>query len=329
MKIYTKHLSFLILTLMFGHLLYAQPESNTEVYKAPKAATAPVIDGNGNDAVWNDAAWVPISNVYIGNPVTADDFSGRYKIVWTSDRLYILAEITDDILRDVNSPALTNFWDDDCLELFLDENRSKGNHQFNYNAFAYHMAINNLDVADYGTDQQPHLYNDHITSAKTQSGTKYTWEVSVKVFGDNFVYGQNNTPLTLNEGKIMGFNLAYCDNDKAQTRENFIGSRYLDKSIANNGYITADVFAELQLVAGSIPTGIDASNTQEAFMIYPNPAEEGIIYLNQTSNIEIYNALGNLVSSAKAVSSVDISSYSKGSYLVKTDKGEVLRFVKK
>jgi len=329
MKIYTKHLSFLILSLMFGQLLYAQPESNTEYYKAPKAATAPVIDGNGNDAAWNDAAWVSISNVYIGNPVTADDFSGRYKIVWTSDRLYILAEITDDILRDVNNPALTNFWDDDCLELFLDENKSGGNHQYNYNAFAYHMAINNIDVADYGTDQQPHLFNDHITSAKTQSGTKYTWEVSVKVFGDNFVYGQNNTPLTLNEGKVMGFNLAYCDNDRVQTRENFIGSRYLDKSIANNGYITADVFAKLELVAGAVTTSIDASNNQNAFMIYPNPAEEGVIYLNQTSNIEIYNALGDLVSAAQAINIVDISSLSKGSYLLKTDKGEVLRFVKK
>ncbi len=329
MKIYTKPFSLLVLSLLFGQLLYAQPESNTEHYKAPKAATAPVIDGIANDAAWNDAAWVPISNVYIGNPVTPDDFSGRYKIVWTEDRLYLLAEITDDILRDVNSPALTNYWEDDCLELFLDEDKSGGPHEFSYNAFAYHMAINNIDVADMGADRQPHLFNDHITSAKTQSGTTYTWEVSVKVFGDNFVYGLNNTPLTLNEGKVMGFNLAYCDNDKLQTRENFIGSRYLEKSIANQGYITADVFATLELVAGSVTTSIDAPGNHDALMIYPNPAEGGLIYLNQPADIEIYNALGNLVASAKAVSTVDISSFSKGSYLVKTDKGDVLKFVKK
>lgn len=309
--------------------LYAQIESTTEYYKAPKASTAPLIDGKGNEAVWDNATWVSISNVYIGNAVTADDFSGRYKVLWTSDRLYILAEIKDNILRDVNTPALKNFWDDDCLELFLDENKSGGNHQYNYNAFAYHMAINNQDVADYGTDQQAHLFNDHITSAKTVSGTTYTWEVSVKVFGDNFVYGQNNTPLTLTEGKVMGYNLAYCDNDAAQTRENFIGSRYLAPAIANNGYINADVFAKLELVAAPVITDIDITKSTETFKIYPNPAEGELIYLNQESNIEIFTLEGNLVYSAKTVSSVYIASLPAGNYLLKTDKGDVLKFTRK
>jgi hypothetical protein len=177
MKNSLRYWLILVSAIVSTSYVSAQPESNSEYYKAPKASIAPVIDGIANEAIWNDAAWVSMNNVYIGPEVTPDDFSGRYKIVWTSDRLYILAEITDDILRDVNSPALHNFWDDDCLELFLDEDKSGGNHQFNYNAFAYHMAINNIDVADYGIDKQPHLFNDHITSAKTKSGTTYTWEV--------------------------------------------------------------------------------------------------------------------------------------------------------
>jgi hypothetical protein len=259
MKVYFKYWSILIATVSFFSAT-AQPESNTEYYRAPKASIAPTIDGIADEPIWNDAAWISMNNVYIGSPASADDYSGRYKIVWTSDRLYILAEITDDILRDVNSDPLKNFWDDDCLELFLDEDKSGGNHQFNYNAFAYHMAINNIDVADYGTDGQAHLFNDHITSAKTQLGTTYTWEVEVKVFDDTFVYGGNNTPLTLHEGKILGYNLAYCDNDKAQTRENFFGSRYLEPAIANNGYINADVFATLELVANPVITNINISD---------------------------------------------------------------------
>jgi hypothetical protein len=328
MKVYFKYWSILVAVVSFFPAT-AQPESNSEYYKAPKASIAPTIDGIANESTWNDAAWVSMNNVYIGPSASTDDYSGRYKIVWTSDRLYILAEITDDILRDVNPDPLQNFWDDDCLELFLDEDKSGGNHQFNYNAFAYHMAINNIDVADYGTDQQAHLFNDHITSAKTQSGTTYTWEVEVKVFGDNFVYGGNSTPLTLQEGKILGYNLAYCDNDKAQTRENFFGSRYLAPAIANDGYINADVFATLELVANPLVTNISISNDIENIKIYPNPVETDLLHVNQNSNIEIYSAEGNLVASESSVSSINVSSLPKGTYLLKTDKGEVLRFVKK
>jgi hypothetical protein len=326
MKIYTNRFLLVALFLLAGPLLYAQPESTTEHYRAPKAAVAPVIDGIADDAAWNDAAWVPIENVYIGPPVTPEDFSGRYKVVWTESRLYLLAEITDDVLRDVNSPATSNYWDDDCLELFLDEDKSGGYHEFSYNAFAYHMAINNIDVIDNGTSG-PLLFNDHITSAKTQSGTTYTWEVEVKVFADDFVYGQENTPVTLTEGKILGYNLAYCDNDYLQTRENFIGSRYLDRSIANNGYINADVFATLELVAGAVTTSI-GGQPKGVFSVFPNPAEGNLLYLTQPSNVEIFDAQGNAVLSSKAVSVVDIASLTKGFYILKTDAGHVRSFAK-
>lgn len=328
MKASIRYLLSTVLTLASFVTLHAQTGSTTEYYKAPKASAAPVIDGKGDEASWNDADWISIGNVYIGPAVTAADFSGRYKVIWTSSRLYILAEIKDNILRDVNTPALHNFWDDDCLELFLDENKSGGNHQYNYNAFAYHMAINNQDVADYGTDQQAHLFNDHITSVKTVSGTTYTWEVSVKVFGDNFVYGQNNTPLTLAEGKIMGYNLAYCDNDAAQTRENFIGSRYLAPAIANNGYINADVFAKLELVAAPITTGIDVATSTGTFNVYPNPVLGDVINLSHESNINIFTIEGKLVMSANKVSSVEVASFPVGIYILKTDKGDVSKFTK-
>ena len=38
------------------------------------------------------------------------------------------------------------YWDDDCLEIFIDEDAFGGDHEFNYNAFAYNVALDNQIV---------------------------------------------------------------------------------------------------------------------------------------------------------------------------------------
>ena len=45
----------------------------------------------------------------------------------------------------------------------------------------------------------------------------------------------------------MGFALAYCDNDKSKTRENFIGSVYVEGNDKNRGWIDANIFGTLKL----------------------------------------------------------------------------------
>jgi hypothetical protein len=214
-----------------------------------KKTTEPItIDGLGNEPAWSTATWYQINQLWLGAMPTASDFTGRYKVIWDQNYLYVLAEITDDILSDDHAAPLTNYWDDDCLELFIDENRSKGNHQYNYNAFSYHISLT-YDVVDVGTDKNPHLYNDHITTKRTVNGNTYTWECKVKIFGESFVYGGINTPLTLTGGKIMGFSVAYNDNDAGTTRESMIGSGVVPGTDKNVGYITADYFQQLTLEA--------------------------------------------------------------------------------
>ena len=59
-----------------------------------------LIDGIANEKTWKKSSWLPIDQVWIGNQVDSSDFSGRYKLSWSKDALYVLVEIKDDFLID-------------------------------------------------------------------------------------------------------------------------------------------------------------------------------------------------------------------------------------
>ena len=216
-------------------------------YRAPLAVEAPIVDGVADDAIWERAAWKTLNHRWLGPDYSSDDFSGRFKVVWTADRVYILGEFTDDILIDRYRDPLVQYWDDDCLEIFLDEDHSGGEHQFNHNAFAYHFSLDNRAI-DIGTDQKPRDYTLHTESRWRQQGDKLVWEVSIAVYGDDYVDGgDDNVPVTLSAGKVMGLMVAYCDNDGSELRENFIGSEAVQSGPKDRGYIDAGIFGTLIL----------------------------------------------------------------------------------
>ena len=102
---------------------------------------APTIDGVANEALWQGDDWYPMNEVIIGDTPAASDFTGKYKLRWNEDALYLLAEIRDDHLSDTYASPIERYWDDDCLEIFIDADGSGGDHFNNYNAFAYHLAL--------------------------------------------------------------------------------------------------------------------------------------------------------------------------------------------
>ena len=225
------------------------PEIPDPLHRQPFRANygTPLIDGMADDAAWQSAEWLPLDQVWIGQPPAADDFSGRYKVLWDENNLYVLAEITDDTLLDIRPDGLLKYWDDDCLEIFVDEDASGGEHQYNYNAFAYHIALDGK-VADIGPDQQPHYYDDHCTVRRVTSGNTSTWEVAMKIFdGNKYSDDGDNIPKMLKAGEKMGFALAYCDNDHSPERENFIGSVLVEGVDKNRGWIDAGIFGVFTL----------------------------------------------------------------------------------
>lgn len=216
-------------------------------YRAPRAASAPVVDGVADDDVWANADWRLIDERWLGPEYTSDDFAGRFKVVWTEDKLYLLGEFVDDILYDGHRDPLVQYWDDDCFEIFLDEDHSGGEHQFNHNAFAYHFSLDNRAI-DIGTAEKPRDYTHHVESSWRQEGDRIIWEVAISVYDDTYVDGgSDNVPVQLSVGKVMGLMVAYCDNDGSELRENFIGSENVSEGATDRGYIDAGIFGTLIL----------------------------------------------------------------------------------
>ena len=216
-------------------------------YIAPRAAAAPVVDGVADDVAWDAAEWRSIDQVWLGPEMVAGDFAGRFKVVWTEDKLYLLGEFTDDILFDSHRHPLTQYWDDDCWEIFLDEDHSGGNHQFNHNAFAYHMSLDNRAI-DIGTDEQARDYSHHVDSRWRQEGDLIIWELAIDVYSDAYEDdGDSNKPVALEQGKVMGLMVAWCDNDGSELRENFIGSETVPYGPTDRGWIDAGLFGTLIL----------------------------------------------------------------------------------
>jgi len=238
--------------------------------------TPPVIDGNGSDAAWEKAEWRDIKYAWMyqspkslptGAAVASDgtipktaDFSGRFKVVWTADRLYILAEIIDDIKYCPITDKKQSPEKNDCLELFIDENASGGTRTSDggNNFFTYHMNFDGINVVDY-TGQNV-LRNSHLNYKINENAAPlYIWEIEMKVYNSSYPLNSSpdTAPVTLTEGKKMGFAVAYCDNDRdahnsgnTGDRDHFIGSMFVKGGTDNErnvSYQNSDQYAKLYL----------------------------------------------------------------------------------
>ena len=233
--------------IMPAHSATNHDEGRTN-YHAPQAHQAPHVDGVADEAIWDKAPWQNLDQRWLGPEYTQEDFQGRYKVVWTKTKIYLLGEFVDDILIDTHRDPLTQYWDDDTLEIFLDEDYSGGDHQYNHNAFAYHLSLDNQAI-DIGTDKKPRRYTHHVESRWQQHNNKIIWEVSIDIYTDAYQDGAtDNQPVSLSAGKVMGLMVAYCDNDGSELRENFIGSELAAGEGKDRGWIDAGLFGKLTLV---------------------------------------------------------------------------------
>lgn len=232
----------------------SQPQSNKNPPVGPDGKQqftavygTPVLDGSGADEVWELSDWLPIDRVWAGAQPTPDDFSGRYKLAWDENNLYILVEITDDSLLDIHTDETEHFWDDDCLEIFVDEDASGSAGQQAYNTFNYNISLDGR-VRDIAPDSSFQYFDDHCLTRRISRGHVSTWEIAVRIFdGKQFNKQEENVPKLLKTGKKMGFALAYSDNDHSAERENWIGNVTMPKSITTQERVNPDVFGILTL----------------------------------------------------------------------------------
>ncbi len=313
---------FILLAIIYIATAVGQMTQQDTMY-VYRSAEPIVIDGKADDLAWADAEWFAIDQVWIPyNATMADgDFEGRFKLSWDDEYLYILAEIVDDMLSDDHENPLQNWWDDDCLEVFIDENRSKGGHERNYNAFAYHVSLF-YDAIDLHTNGNPiNLKNNIEVVMDTLGNNTYMWELAIKNYSAAFDSGDPEASrVFLHHDKLMGFTLAYCDNDQTTSRENFIGSMYMAQSVANDNYKTADYFGTVLLVDPNHDNVSVDEFQPKPFSIFPNPASNYLtIESAENSLLEISSIDGKRVRSVKIERgniSIDITDLPKGIYLL-------------
>jgi hypothetical protein len=275
---------------------------------APNVTNVPIIDGNGDDLCWQNIPWQSIGQVWIpyGDTVTSDDYSGRYKVVWSSSTnlLYFLVEVTDDVFVDGFVLGVTgDIYNFDIIEIFIDEDKSGGLHVFDgtgniglelgtnaENAFAYHIYapfpgegetttscfVGDLDGTSW-SDSRTVNYASHFPAfTLRKTGRTAVWELSLIVYSDTYEEENKNAARShLQVDKEMGLSLAYCDNDdpdeESKMRDNMFGSVY-EPPPGNMHWMNADFFGRIRLVA-DIPTGMNSENNVHGNTMksFPNP----------------------------------------------------------
>jgi hypothetical protein len=288
---YLYRLFYLILSFIFlisFHAVSQQSATQDDPVQVLDTPIPPIVDGKINDSCWHDASWQSIAQVWIpyGTKIDSSDYSGRYKVVWssTTNLLYFLVEITDDVFIDGFLPGITaDVYNYDIIEVFIDENKSGGLHVFDAkdstnlewgtnaeNAFSYHIYAR---FPKEGTVTTEHFagdiagtswsdvrrinYASHIPEfALRRTGAKAVWEFSLIVYNDTYndtISNNDAARSQLRAGEVMGLTLAYCDNDhpekEPKVRDKFFGSVWVPAAAYNEHWKNADYFGTMKLIA--------------------------------------------------------------------------------
>lgn len=312
-------------------------------YEAPFTVTIPVIDGNGNDTCWNKADWAPMDQIWIGNAVPETDYSGKFKVLWTRDHLYLLIQVVDDSLH-LQPTGLTdvcsNIYNYDCTEIFIDENHSRDvDYSGTYKAIAYHMDTTYVCYYLGGSAGWVRL-DDHVNfKMKRVASHTFEYEYELKVFNDTYVDGSQNTPVQLTTGKLLGWSLAYNDNDLGSTRQNMFGSKYIEGTDKNISYYNASAFGELRLIGGIAssvaspdcgPVNLNVRRDGGRLLVNYSSDQrntEVFIQLFDISGRQLYN-IAEFKSGAQIEKGLNISDLSKGIYMVRVAEGDIHKYEK-
>lgn len=115
---------------------FGDPFEPVAVAEAVRTESAITLDGQGNEAVWSEAPEYSLEHVtwpfpegtgfgepVDGSPVAEDDLSASFQAAWDDTYLYLLVDVTDDILV-IDSEGV-GYENDDSLEIYLDGDNSR------------------------------------------------------------------------------------------------------------------------------------------------------------------------------------------------------------
>ena len=196
----------------------AEHPPKEKVTKQAKALFGkPVIDGK-LDSVWRSVYGMEV-NQYQSELKGA---TGVAKALWDEKNLYVLVEVQDDKL----DKSSANAWEQDSVEIFVDQNNGKTSSYEEGNDGQYRVNFDNEVTIS------PASLAEGFESATSISGTNYTVEVKIPL-----------KAITPAKGKKIGFDIQIND---AKNGSRQSAAAWSDAT--GSGYKDTSVYGELTLV---------------------------------------------------------------------------------
>jgi hypothetical protein len=182
--------------------------------------TSIIIDGNINEATWNDTGWTSVSKTVYGT----SGVPGGFKVRWDANYMYLAVRV-DDAVINTNSGA--DYWNNDTVEVYLDMINDRPGAYF-ADDFIYAFTVNASDFFEKSGRKTGVLFASSVAA-----GTAYYIEAAIPwtTLG--------RSPFA---GMSVGFDIMFDDNR---------GSGVMDAQTAWNGtaynYITTEDFGNVVL----------------------------------------------------------------------------------
>ncbi len=222
--------SKLRLVVAIGCALICQSVSaQTPGAQINKTSTAPVIDGNGNDAVWANAnvygttTWFQSEPMIPGVPLEATaDFTVEWRALWDDTNLYVMTKVHDDAivnsLPQFGAPDLEANFNDDGIEFYID---AQDVNNLEYNGLPEEPTYQFTSIAGWtpaNANDATLLREDGVTPVSPRSlrdppslpNTSFTYGIN-SYDGDDVNTGYPQTEGSATSGPITGSEAAGWD----------------------------------------------------------------------------------------------------------------------
>lgn len=204
-----------------------QSEQLVDFTMATYANKAPVIDGVASENEWpSNTTMHADKEEYVKNIKDwrgVDDLSADVRIMWDEENLYLISNVTDDVMRNA-AEDIQNSWRGDGIQMgiyFIDKDQYVATGQGG--TYFHELSIAKLDNGEIGTyrnivqdsvNQKPGMC-DTAKTAVTRTGnvTTYEWSMPWKD-----ILGNGDQKFVPKSGERIGFSILWNDDDGSGRR---------------------------------------------------------------------------------------------------------------
>jgi xylan 1,4-beta-xylosidase len=280
-----------------------------------KLAGTITIDGNADEAGWENAQRLDITNSSQTVPPEPSNLSGWFKALWAQRYLYFYIHVTDDV-KVARTDETSDLNENDGFELYIDGGNDK-------------TGPYSLQDASVNALYSPVLYEEYnnvrameYAVADTEDG--YNVEIRYNLTDLGMVPGL--------AGKELGLDIHLNDNDKTNGigLDNKLTWRKKSENAALNKALLGDM-----ILVDELSNGIQLPGIERSLNIYPNPVTDRLnLSLNSDLfTVTVYDYTGRPVAAYKNQKQIPVSNWAPGLYLIQVilPEGKIYnnKFIKK